>query len=114
VSTLDEGWDMAAKLEAAGVPLATCDPRAATPPCVLIEPPSGDLDTYCSLAAEWRVVALAPGTGNVDAWAALEELQAPIVDVLPVERRTFGRYTLALDSPPMPCFLFTFTRGVEL
>jgi hypothetical protein len=112
VSALTAGWAMAAKLEAEGI-AATCDPRSATPPCVLIEPPSGDYGA-CDLVAEWRVVALAPGTANTDAWAALEDLAAVVYAVLPVERRSFGRYVLAQDQQAMPAFLFTFTQGVEI
>jgi hypothetical protein len=102
---------MAAKLEGEGI-AATCDPRSATPPCVLIEPPSGGYGNCDDLIGEWRVVALAPGTANTDAWAALEVLEAAVIAVLPVERRTFGRYLLAQDQQAMPAFLFTFTQGV--
>jgi hypothetical protein len=112
-ASLDAGWKMCADLEAAGAPLATCDPRSATPPCLLIEPPSGNYEA-CSLAGEWRVVALASATANTDAWSALDDLEAVVWQVLPVERRTFGRYVLAADAPAMPAYLFTFTQGVDL
>jgi hypothetical protein len=93
---------------------ATADPRAATPPCVLVSHASLAYSGLCSGDASWEVVALAPGPFNADAWQALDDLAAVVRACLPVEAYRVVAYRLALDNPPLPAYLFTFTGGVDL
>jgi hypothetical protein len=93
---------------------ATVDARSVTPPCVLVAHSALAYDSFCSGSASWEVVALAPGPFNADAWQMLDELAAACYRALNVEGYRVVAYRLALDSPPLPAYLFTFTGGVEL
>lgn len=107
---------IADKLIAAAGPdvLVTFDPRSVTPPCLLIEPPTLRFDVGCGATGEWRVIALAPGPANLDAWVSLDELVAVAAVALPVERAEFVQYQLSPDNPPLPAYRVTFTEGVEV
>jgi hypothetical protein len=100
--------------QAAGNPVAVCDPRSATPPCVLIVPPGGVLDGYCSATAEWNVFAIAPGPANADSWKELDTLLSYCQAALPVERWAYVAYSLSPDNPLMPAYRITFSQGVDL
>lgn len=93
---------------------ATADPRGVTPPCVLVAHTSLAYTGMCSGSAAWEVVALAPGPFNADAWQSLDDLAAAVYRALNVEGYRVVAYRLALDSPPLPAYLFTFTGGVDL
>ena len=93
---------------------AYVDPRSATPPCVLIQPPSQTFDTGCSALCVWRVYSMVPGPGNLDAWQALAEMQPPIVDLLPVETRLYVSVTLSPDSQLNPSFLYQFEGSTDI
>jgi hypothetical protein len=113
VNDLQQASAWADALTAAGVDAYT-DPRGATPPCVLIVPPSQTFDTDCAALCEWRVYSLAPGPGNVDAWAALAAVQPFIVDLLPVITRLYVAVSLSPDNPPFPAFCYLFNGSVEI
>jgi hypothetical protein len=104
------------KLEAELPPdaTATADARSATPPCVLVTHSAATYDGMCSASVSWEVVALAPGPWNADAWLALDDLAAAVRASLDVEAYRVVAYRLALDNPPLPAYLFTFTGGVDL
>ena len=105
--------EIAAILVAAGVP-ATADPRAATPPCVLVVPPDLDFDLGCGAAsARWNLWALAPGTANADAHKALAGMVALAASALPVERAVFGSYVLSIDNPAVPAYRLEFLEGID-
>src|SRR5215467_4739689 len=89
---------------------ATADPRAATPPCVLIQHIAATR-AMCGLTVEWEVVALAPGPFNLDAWEALDALAPAVLAATDAEGYRVVAYRLALDNPPLPAYLFTFTGG---
>jgi len=93
---------------------ATADPRSATPPCVLVSHTALAYDAMCSGSVEWEIVALAPGPFNADAWQTLDDLAAAVHAALDVARYQVVAYRLALDHPPLPAYLFTFTGGVDL
>jgi hypothetical protein len=116
VGTYDAAVEMVGKLEAELPPdaTATADARSATPPCVLVQHRRGVRDGMCSLSVSWEVVALAPGPFNADAWATLDDLAAATFAALDVEAYDVVAYRLALDNPPLPAYLFTFTGGVDL
>lgn len=112
--TLSETMQAVAdKIAAEGV-AATADPRAANPPCVLVEYPNMRWDLGCGATGEWAVVCLAPGTANLDAVDALEPLVAACAAALPVERADKTQYILSPDNPPAPAYRLTFTMGVDL
>lgn len=113
MSTYAAALDMVAKVEAEGV-AATADPRAATPPCVLVHHSALAYDAMCSGSASWEVLALAPGPFNADAWRSLDDLATAVRAALDVEGYRVVAYRLALDNPPLPAYLFTFTGGVDL
>jgi hypothetical protein len=104
------------KLEAELPPdaIATADARSVAPPCVLVAHTAATYDAMCSASVSWEVVALAPGPFNADAWQSLDVLAAAVRRALPVEGYRVVAYRLALDSPPLPAYLFTFTGGVDL
>jgi hypothetical protein len=113
VSTYERAGELVDKLTAAGVG-ATLDPRSATPPCVLVTPPTLTYDAYGSALADWSLYVLSPATGNADAWLALDELGGLVADVLPIARREFVAYSLSPDAPPVPSYRLTFSEGINL
>lgn len=104
---------IADKIGAEGV-YATCDPRSANPPCVLVEYPNLRFDVGCGATGEWAVIAMAPGVANLDAVDSLAPLLAACAAVLPIERADKVQYALSPDNPPHPAYRLTFTQGVEL
>ena len=110
-TSLARGLELVEILTAAGV-RATVDPRSATPPCVLVTPPERTYDLTCGYTARWKLWALAPGPGNADAWAALDELVDKVRTVLDVERATFASYALAVDSPTVPAYQLDVVEGI--
>ena len=112
----DHALDLVGKLEAElpADATATADPRGVTPPCVLVAHTAAAYESFCGAAVSWEVVALAPGPFNADAWQSLDDLAAAVRRALPVEGYRVVAYRLALDSPPLPAYLFTYTGGVDL
>lgn len=113
MNDLEQATAWADELTEKGVDAYT-DPRSATPPCVLIVPPSQTFDTDCSALCAWRVYSLAPGPGNVDAWHVLAEAQPIIVEALPVETRLYVAVSLSPDNPPYPAFCYLLEGSVEI
>ena len=113
MSLTDDMQAVADKIAAEGVD-AVCDPRGATPPCVLVEYPNLRFDVGCGATGEWSVIALVPGVANLDAVAAFGPLLAACAAALPVERADKIQYLLSPDNPPSPAYRLTFTLGVEL
>lgn len=112
MSSAQRAVALAQELTAAGV-RATADPRSATPPCVLITPPERAYDLGCGYTARWQLFALAPGAGNADAHAALDELVDALAVLLPVERAAPASYVLSPDNPPFPAYRVEFSEGIE-
>jgi hypothetical protein len=113
MSTADRATELAAKLEAAGVPTTT-DPGSAVPPVVLIPPPSRTFDLAppaCTVT--WQLVALAPAPGDLGAWRTLDTLVDAVATPLPVETAAPAAYTLHPDAPANPAYLLTFTEALE-
>ena len=113
MNDIQQATAWADQLTAVGVDTYT-DPRSATPPCVLIVPPSQTFDSNCSALSQWRVYSLAPGPGNVDAWEALAAVQPYIVEALPVESRLYVAVSLSPENPPFPAFCYLFERSVDI
>lgn len=114
MSSYPRALEIAAALNAAGV-TATVDPRAATPPCVLVPPPDRDYvnnATMCSYAARWQLVAMVPGPANADAHKALDAMVDAVVEVLPVETASVTAYVLSPDSQSLPAYRIEFVEGV--
>ena len=109
------GYDAAVvlvdKLVGAGI-VATCDPRSATPPCVLVTPPAKRYDLGCGFTASWQLWALVPGPGNADAFKTLDALETAVAGVVPVTRSTFASYNPSVDSPSVPAYRIEFDEGV--
>lgn len=112
MSSYPRALEIASDLTASGVS-ATVDPRAATPPCVLIVPPARTFDLGCGYTATWELWALVPGTGNADAHRALDLLVDAVLKVLPLERADLQSYALSADAPPLPAYRLTFSEGVS-
>jgi hypothetical protein len=93
---------------------ATVDPRSAVPPCVLIGHTGGTISTNCGEATDFYAALLLPGPWNADAWKAGAELAPIVYSIVPAERRAYVLYRLALDSAPIPAYLFTWTEDTEL
>jgi len=83
---------------------ATTDPRAATPPCVLITPPNMTNDLPCGVSGAWTLWALAPATANADAWDVLDVIVEAVRACIDWERADFASYSLSADSPPLPAY----------
>lgn len=100
-------------LMAAGI-TATCDPRAALPPCVLVPPPIGDFQQgMCSQWCTFDLYVLAPGTGNADAFRLLEHLAYWTRKALPnITAQYPSQYSLSPDSPSLPAYRLTMEIGV--
>jgi hypothetical protein len=115
VSTLERALELVEELNAVDDTVtATADPRAATPPCVLVVPPRVTWDGYCNGTALWSVYALAPGPANLDAWQVLDGLLVIVAKVCPVETHQFVSYSLAADAPLLPAYQIQFTQSVEV
>lgn len=108
------GVDVVDALAGAGVD-ATCDPRSANPPCILVTPPRLNFDVGCGATAAWSIWALAPGPANPDAWVVLDELLAAArkAKIPPIEQSTFVNYRITPDAPPVPAYRIEFTQGVD-
>jgi hypothetical protein len=114
MSTAERGLELVALIEGSDPDIhATTDPRSATPPCVLVTPPSVAWDGMCSGTATWVLYALTVGPANFDAWTSLDKLLAVVAKELPVEAHRFVQYRLANDQPPCPAYRIEFTQGVE-
>ena len=101
-----------AALTAAGV-RATHDPRKVVAPCVLIAPPTVEMDTNCGGTAEWTAYVLAStGPGNSDAWSQLDQLTLAALPVLPAERVAPASYSVD-DTIAYPAFVLTWESQVE-
>lgn len=72
-------------LTTAGV-RATCDPNHVTPPCVLITPPQREYDLGCGYSAVYKIIALAPAPGGLDAARHLDELTDGVAGVVGIDR----------------------------
>jgi hypothetical protein len=112
VSSYQRALELAGKLNAAGI-TATVDPRAATPPCVLIPPPDRTLDITCGYTARWALVAMVPGNANADAHKALDALVDQVCAELPIERASVIGYSISADQQPVPAYRLEFTEGVS-
>lgn len=96
---------------------AVADPRSAHPPCVLIPPPTRTYDLGSGYSVTWRLVCLAPGPGNADAWVELDKLADTVVEALEPSDTTVesASYQLPTGSPePHPAFIITWTEGTDL
>lgn len=109
-TSLARALELVEILTAAGV-RAVADPRSATPPVVLVTPPDRTYDLACGYTARWKLWALAPGPGNADAWAALDELVDKVRTVLDVERATFSSYTVA-GAESFPAYQLDVVEGI--
>lgn len=99
------------KLQAEGI-RAGMDPRGATPPCVLVTPPSGTYDLACGFTARWQLWALVPGPGNADSWKALDDLKDRVAGVLDLREFTFSSYAISPDNPLFPAYRLDFEEAL--
>jgi hypothetical protein len=113
VTTYDAALLIVDKLTAAGI-VATSDPRAATPPCVLVVPPDLRFDLGCGATATWSLWALVPNPGNADAHKALAALVRDVAAVLPVERADLLAYALAADAPALPAYRMQYEEATDI
>lgn len=111
MSSYARALELADKLNAAGI-TATVDPRAATPPCVLIPPPERTYDVGCGYTARWQLVAMVPGPANADAHKAVDAMVDAVADVLVVEHAVSIAYLLSPDAPALPAYRIEFSEGV--
>lgn len=92
---------------------ATNDPRSATPPCILITPPSVVFDYGCGGTASWELHVLTPGVPNADAWKLLDEIEAVVIELYPIERRDRESYQLSSDGPALFGYRLQMERAVK-
>jgi len=112
VTSYDRALELVGKLTADGI-VATVDPRAATPPCVLVTPPNRTYDIACGYSADFVLWALVPGAGNADAFKALDGLCDAVAAVLDVSRADLQSYVLSPDAPPLPAYRIELvTEGI--
>lgn len=113
MGTLDRAEELAAALNAQGV-RATLDPSMATPPCVLITPPTLTFEVACGATAEWSLVALAPAVQTADrnSWQTLEDVALGVTRAgLDVERADPSVYVL--NGKNFPAYLMTIREAIE-
>lgn len=105
--------ELIAKLNAAGI-AATCDPRAAIPPCVLAQYPHRRYDlSFCdAYTAEWEWHILAPATATADAWRLLDDLADQFAAVHKPQRMDRAAYRPSADSPALPAYRVTFEEPI--
>ena len=105
--------ELVSTLRAAGI-TATNDPRSATPPCVLVPPPTSDLQALgCGQLCAFDLYVLAPGTANADAFRMLEWLAYWVRKALPhITNQYPSQYNLSADSPPLPAYRLPIELGV--
>jgi|SRR5215469_921663 len=108
-----KGVEWAEKFAAAGLP-ATSDPRSVSPPCVFISHRGANYSTACDAECLFEVALLAPGPWNADAWKLLDEWEATAASIIGADSYRVVSYRLALDSPPLPCYLYAVTEPVEV
>jgi hypothetical protein len=108
-----EALKWAEKFAAEGLP-ATSDPRGVTPPCVFISHRGASYTTACGAECDYEVVLLAPGPWNADAWKLLDEWEAVVASIIGADRYRVVSYRLALDSPPLPAYLYAVSQPVEV
>jgi hypothetical protein len=92
----------------------TCDPRAATPPCVLVFVESVSYDVGLGATGAFQIFALSSSVANADAWATLDELEPAVRKALPVEGYRTVRYPLDGAGTPVLAYLFELTESVDL
>jgi hypothetical protein len=112
--SLDMVAELSAELEAQGVDAtATNDPRSATPPCIVIAPPSVAYDFGCGGTGAWQLQIMAPGTPNADAWKLLDEIEAVAIKLYPIERRDTRTFQISSDGPSSWGYLLTMEKGIQ-
>jgi hypothetical protein len=93
---------------------ATMDPRSVNPPCVLLTPPSLEININRGASAEFTALALVPGPGNADAFAALDRLTQDVCRNILVnaERITPVEYSPD-DSPGYPAYQIEWSASLD-
>lgn len=113
MSTLDDATELLGELDLIDPPVrAFTDPGEALSnrPCVLLTPPATD---YVNRVRTWQVKLLAADEGRgLGTWEELEDLEAAVVTVLPVEASSPGTYALSTDKTPIPCHVLTVRTSV--
>ena len=107
MSSYERALAIVAVLEDAGI-TATADPRAATPPCVLVPPPTRTYDLGCGYTARWALVAMVPGIANADAHKAVDALADEVAAVLPIERADLIAYSVDSAQQGVPAYRLEF------
>ena len=93
---------------------ATSDPRSINPPCVLLVPPTYNRDTFNGVTAEFQALALVPGPGNLDAFAALDALVADVVTkVLPDTARISPIEYTPDNGPTYPAYQLEWQASLD-
>jgi hypothetical protein len=110
MGTLDRAATMVADLTAQGVQAVT-DPAAAVPPCVLVPPPVRRYDIGCGYTIVWTLWALAPGAGDAETWAALDDLVDQVADLLPIDQARPARYQVSPDAQAVPAYAITYEEA---
>lgn len=112
MSSYARALELVAALELEGI-TATADPRAFTPPCVLVPPPTRTMDLACGYTARWALIAAVPGIANADAHKALDALVDSVCAVLPIERGDPIAYTVDATQQGVPAYRLEFTEGIS-
>lgn len=113
MNDIDTAAAYVAKIEAIGG-IATVDPRSAVPPCVLIGHTGAAVSSSCAELVDFYAALLLPGTWNADAWTLGARLCPTVWATVPAARRVYVLYRLALDSPPIPAYLFTWQEDCDI
>lgn len=112
MTPLDRATAIVDALVAQGV-RATTDPQAATPPCIVVPPPSRTFDLACGFTARWELPALAPAPAGADrtTWGHLEALVAAAGAAgLPLESAQLVTYNLA--GVDHPAYLLAWSEAI--
>lgn len=92
---------------------ATCDPRSAVPPCVLVVPvPDRSYDVLAGFTAAWTVAVIGAGPGDLTDARKLGELVDEVAALVDVETVEAASYMLPTSPDPRPAYLVKFRTVV--
>jgi hypothetical protein len=109
----DYATQLVVDLRAAGVK-ATDNVRNAVPPCVLVVPvPKRTYDVLCGgYSAEWTLVALGSGPGDLTDAKTLEDMVDLIAATVPITTAEPASYLLPNRQDPAPAYVCTHLTTV--
>jgi hypothetical protein len=110
----DYASQLVTDLRAANIGKVTDNVRNAVPPCVLVVPvPKRSYEILCGgYNAEWTIVALGAGPGDLSDAKALEDMVDLIADTVGITTAEPASYLLPNREYPAPAYLCTHLTTV--